>query len=1372
MVTIRTTDEIILALIDYFRLAQPNLSLNPGSVARDLFIDAPSSQLSLLYNELSGVSDQQSLRLVVGSDLDKLAKNFGVVRKLPTPSAGVALITFTTLDAPVIINRGDYVYSNNGFAFSVNSSVTLDSSSANFYRSVAAKYRDQLDFVGISDEYAIELTVTSVSNGSAGNISKYSLNRTSISNASNVTNINSFTGGTDQESDATFRDRVLSVFSGSSVGTALGYLNTALATSGVQDARVIEPGNPLMTRDGTITTKSSNGTLTVVSEGTGGKVDVVVLGSNLVENTDTYIYQDKSNNNDPTDSKNDIVLGQIAADANKTINRKRVDDIANGELPAQPVSNILEVSGSLSGSNFQSKSVDSLGRISGNYELLKDTGTYANSPWGFDKLHWISNKVSLFSDDRIKNQFNGQDTLTFTDVTEIHKVEQNIPITNENSNVISTDRTLIQLLHYPATNVTRVFNVNTGERYIIANQNLNDAGVNISGIVQISGNTLPTTTDILQVDYNWIVTYDQYSDYDGLVGVNNPRDSVDTVDWGFSSSVRQEFVKFTQDISGDFYSGKVSIPPSVVISANKFLEIDGYVQLITSGIFVNRYKVVLQRLSSIPTTIDSIKLKNTNIEIYNTNSQDQNFSTQSVVVGVDLYYSTTVILPSDTPANLGDYVTALIDSQDTFTVGQSVGTVNSTDITIPSTNINYSAASEITLKVSYIGNVQNIFSSGITSLPSSRSGNGFALSNISGFTNFSNTNCSRREHQTIQLNTFSQFYVELSINNSEFLLTDYLVVSVIRLSDGLELWNSSNIGSITTGTNGNYQIILNGFNSPVTGEKVLVVYYANDLFRFQPFSFSNYMIEARVDSIFQDISTGDFAVKLNNIQYQTGLDFEIIEPNTNIVLFNGLISLSGSDGYLIPNTNNYQATFGSTTINFNIPDIINKKVVIKNCGNTGNDGVYDILNYDTATNSLEITNNLKHINNNQISIIRILDGKEIFNSTSTINYSNNLALMSASTQVSIGDKVLVLIYNYDNLRQSPTRLSINISDQVNNPGTLTILGTTIFKAEDIVFTATKNGLQQNVSDAVRNALGLSSISPIPSNLKLVRIAKLEKVTTTTTGDNEVLSIDALYDLKNTQIKNNILYSNDFLQNSSLSDLDFILPDTINNTLDLEIHNLIKQGDKLRITFYYTLDSDSESLVYTRNGILYTNKKFTYVTKIFAASGFKSSLSTNIICANQTQPISTSRYKAFYDYLAPKPNERINVRFNYNKLISDVTFAIENSRPINADVLAKAAKLLQLDLTINVVIADKYKSQSTTVLQNLRDKLISTLTSTQLGVLIDIPTILSAAQSISGIDRARVIYFNTTGSLGSVSEIQAQEDEYFEPNNLIINTENR
>lgn len=1357
--------------MDFFKLAQPDLDTKPGTVARDLFVDAPASQLSLLYDELSSVSDQQSLRLVVGSDLDKLARNFGVVRKGSTPSTGQALLTFASINATININRGDVVTANNGFSFAVTAGVSVIPSAINLYRSVATKFRDQLDFAGISDTLAVQVTVQATSPGTVGNIGPYSVNKTNIPGVSNATNVNAFVGGTDQETDAAFRNRVLSTFSGSSVGTALGYLNTALGTTGVSDAAVIEPGDPLMTRDGTVVNVASDGTRTIVSEGSGGKVDVIVLGSNLVENSDSFIYQDKSNNNDPTNVKNNVVLGQIAADVNKTINRKRIDDIKNGVLPSQPVSSILSVTGSVSGSNFVPKSVDSNGIVSGNFELLQDTGVYGGSPFGFDTFHWVSNKISLFSEDRIKGQYNGQDATTFTDVLEIPQVQQNVPIINENSNVTS-DRSIIQLLHTPATNVTRVFNVNTGERYIITNQNLDQTGqFNNTGRIQISGNTLPSPSDLLQVDYSWVVNFDQYSDFDGLKFTQNPRPTANSIDWGFANAVKRERVLFTKNVGNNFFTGNTVSPISTIVDVFKFQEVDGTVATQTSGVFINRLSVTLSNLPATVSAISSVKIKNTNSELFNTSQGDGSFTVTTQVVGINVLFVLTIILPTDTVAQEGDSVTVIFNDNNVFRSATQDGSASGTQVTIPSSLVD-TTASNILLDVVYIANVTDLFSSPVTSLPTSRAGNGFTLLNNTGFNNFSVSNVSRRENQVVQQNLSNQFFVELNVPASDFLLAPNQVLSVVRLVDGYELWNANHLGTIVTGTSGNYQLIFSGFNNPAAADRVLVIYYTTDQRRFQPFTFDNTVIKSRVDKLNIDPVTNKFVVTLNKFKTQPNVTFQVLEPNTDIVLF------SGTDGQLTDNGDG-TASFTSFSNNFSLqPAITNKKLkivvptLIGGPTDCSNDGLYDITAYSLVNNTMTITNILNFITKDQVMVVRAKDGQEIWTNTGTIDLIHNRLVIPFSAAAAVGDEIYVVFFKIKNLREAPSRLSATTVDQVVNTGIITINGITLGTAVDVVFTATSTGLKLNVTEAMRKTLSLSSAVAVPTNVKLAKVIKVEKVVTVSPSDDTVLEVLTTYDVKNVTIGDNLFYSDQMLEDVTLGPLDFVLPNTTTNSLNTSPINLPTLGDKIRITFYYVTSGDTETLSYTRNGTVYSNKKFALINKIFVASGFKASQSTRFTGTSFTQPGLGARYKVFYDYLAPKQNERIVVRYNYNKLISDVTFNIEASRPINADVLVRAAKQILLDLTMNVVIDPTATSSTTTILQNLRNQLLAALTTTKLGQIIDQPTLINVAQSVTGISRARILIFHREGGTGQVLSIQAQEDEFFSPNNVIINTETR
>lgn len=1350
MANIRSINEIILSLLDYYRLAQPDADSKPGTIFRDLFIEGPASQLALLYESLAGVSDKQSFRLVLGNDLDKLAKNFGIVRKNATPATGVALLTFSSINSAIDINKGDTVISNNGFSYTVTVGTSVLPSASNFYKSLATKYKDQLEFVGITDQYAVEVTVIATSPGSAANIGVYALSRTNIPGVSNVTNINPFIGGTDQETDANFRNKVLASFTGSSVGTSLGYLNTALSTAGVIDANVIEPGDVLMTRDGSIVKTNTDGSKTILSEGSGGKVDIVVFGTNLVQNADSYIYRDKSNN-DATNSKNDVILGQISGDENKTINKKRVDNIAANKLPNQPVENIIQISGSVSGSNFIPKSIDSLGRIAGNYELIKDTGVYAGSPWGFDKIHWISNKISLFEEDRIKGQANGQDATTFTDVLEIPKVQQSLAITNENS-LVTTDRSIIKVLHTPMNNVTRVFNVNTGERYIVVNQNYDNTDTfNTTGRIQISGNTLPTPSDTLQVDYNWIVNFDSTSDYDGLKNTHNVRNVSDSIDWGYSNIVKNERIEFTLNAGNNYFVGTSIHPVATVLSINKSTEVIGTVFKINSGAFINKLAVDIGRLSVQTEQVSSVTYKHTNIELFKTAQNDGTFTSATEVVGVDILYSTRVIFPSDSIVKEGDLVLVKLNTSNVFSSDSDTGNSNGNQITVPASLVDTSA-SKIYLEVSYISDISELYSSTTHTLPASRQGNGYVSSN-NGFQNKSIVNTSRREHQVIKQNLSLQFYVDLSLSSLESNLTESDVISIVRLSDGLELWNSDSLGSIDISANNTYQIILSGVNTPALNERVLVIYYANDILKFQPFTFQNTLINSRVDVL--DVDSGQLFLPINNITDDT-ISFNIIEPNTDISLYtitDGYIS----DGYVSSLTQNFISLY----------DILNKQVKIVSATNPNNNGLYDIISYDSIANRIQISNILDKISSEQVSVIRVLDGKELtINSLDFVNNKINLSGTAAA-----GDIVYVLYFSYKNLRKAGTRIIGTISDQINNPGLISISGNTIHKAEDIIFTAINTGLKQNISEALRKAINLSSTTSIPSNVKLIKIVKLEKVIVS--GNSEdILDIYTIYDTVGSKILNNLYFSDEMSYDGSLTSLDFTLPNTLNNNLNTDIQNIIKIGDKLRVSFYYIIENDIENLSYTRNGSLYTNKKFALINKYYVSSGFSASQSTKFTALSFTQPSLGARYKVFYDYVAPKQNERILITYNYNKLISDVTFSIENTRPVNADVLVKNAKQILVDLTINVVISDSYKNSSQTVLQNLRDQMVNALTTDTLGDVIDTVDIINIAQSVQGISRARILYFNKNGASGQVLKLQGQKDEYFSPNNVIINTEIR
>jgi hypothetical protein len=701
MVRIRTINDLILSTIDFYRLSQPLLDTKPGTVARDILVDAPSTQAARLYEELARIRTAQSLRLSVGSDLDKLSSNVGATRKQGSKSSGTALISFNELDADIPINAGDIINANNGASFQVTTSLTVAVNNANEFRATASKFRADLDFVGITDEFAVEVPAECTVTGTIGNVSRYSLISTTIDGVSNVTNAAPFSGGSKSETDSEFRNRVLAVFSGANTGTELGYRNAVLADPQVIDALVVGPGDDLMTRDGTQVFEAEDGTRTITSEGTGGKVDIYVFGNRLTEILDSYIYRDQSNKNDPTDPANDFVLGQIEGDEDKTVTTRRLENIEAGTTPNQPAFDIIEVSGSSSGANFAIKTVDDLGRIFGNYELVPDTGNYGGSPWGFDKIRWIDNRIRDFTEDSSKGSFNGQDVMAFSDVSQISASTQSIQIVNENSNVSASDRSSVQLQHPPLTSVTRVFNLTTGERYVVSNQNPDgDGSINTTGRITITGNTLPAVSDTLQVDYTWLFSYDPNFDFDNRETSDNPRTVTDSTDWGYSNAVRRE--ESTVQTSGTQKTVTVTHPITSVINVNTFVAESSTVTLVS-----NRLAVIV--LTAVENVISVARVDGA--ELYDTSRDDGSFS------------GLTIFLPTDTIAEIGDVVSVRFNSEDVYTVNGVSGSFDSNLITLSTSS---GVSSGTVVECNYIANVRQLLPTTLLpSLPAVRNGNGF-----------------------------------------------------------------------------------------------------------------------------------------------------------------------------------------------------------------------------------------------------------------------------------------------------------------------------------------------------------------------------------------------------------------------------------------------------------------------------------------------------------------------------------------------------------------------------------------------------------------------------------------------------------------------
>lgn len=701
MVNFKSLNNIVLDMLQQLRLTQPSLDTKPGAVARDLMVDLQAIQIADIYESLRELSNLQSILNISGQDLVNYAKNFGVTKNSGTKAIGTVVFTFSSIDSDITIPAGTTIRTRNGIPFLTVSDISISTSQINSLRANATRLRQELATASINDEYAIEASVEAQSAGSIGNISSYSVTTTNSTETNNVTNLVSFTGGTDPDSDSELRAKILSVFAGANVGTSVAYRSTILSLASAIDALVVEPGDPLMTRDGTIVYTDTDGNKIVSEPGSGGRVDIYVLGTNAQSGTDSFVYNDQSGQDDPTSTTNDYVLGQssLTPDTSLTINSRRVSALSDGdEIPEQPISSIISVSGSLSGPNFVEQYLDTDGTLKGNYKLVKDDGVAGGSPFGLDKLRWTDSKIDLTEESNVKTGFNSVDGLGFTDVTKISNITQDIEVLNENPTIQTGG--YIKTKHTPIRTVNRVFNQTTGERYTISDQTPDDTGdINTSGRIKISGRTLPTTSDILQVDYTWIYPYDSYIDFDTF----NPKDELntaqDSIDWGFPNYIRDEI----KTVSIDAYGNKTittDLNVSRVLSVNTYVEESA---TISSGNII----VVSNNVSNIHS------IKSNGAEIYKTKANDGSTSNMSIT------------LPSDTLGITGNTVTIIYNLTNVF-VSDSYGSGEATNniITLP-TDANVVNGTNV--RVNYVANFSTIISkTNISTLPISTNGlNGF-----------------------------------------------------------------------------------------------------------------------------------------------------------------------------------------------------------------------------------------------------------------------------------------------------------------------------------------------------------------------------------------------------------------------------------------------------------------------------------------------------------------------------------------------------------------------------------------------------------------------------------------------------------------------
>lgn len=674
MASFRGFSEIVNSMIERLKISQPNLDTKPGSVSRDLFIDLPADQIARFYNVLNVLSQKQSLASSSGQDLDLLASNFGIGRKTGSPASGFIVVCSNNFSADIPIPTGTTATARNGLTFKTLGNYSMSVGDKGRLSANANRLKKALNLAGITANYAIEIPVECSRVGSSGNIS--SLQIVSLDTNLNgliVTNLSSFSGGQNREGDDGFRSRILSIFSGANVGTSSGYRSSILSVNGVQDVSIVEPGSSLMLRDGTETISVLDGGTRILNSGNGGKVDIYVLGNKIEPVSESYIFTDLSGTGNIAVSDNDYVLGQQNQDLTRTIEERRLLALKNNNLPLQPATNIISIIGSRSGELVQ-KYTNQYGEIFGNFELIKDlSDTTGGSPFGYDKIHFISNVKKINGELVTKNLLNSIDSLPYTDIDSINSVYLDVSEVNESSFVNKTNRSIINLIHKPVVRVNRVENITTGEVYVILNQNFDEkTKLNITGQISISGKQLPSPSDVVSVNYIWRKYFNPSVDYAGRrnESVYRTSSSTDVVDWTTSNGIRKEESLLT--LSSDGLEYQIEVSNNMTSIASVWTESSE--TSILSSLIINGESFIGLDLSSFGETINnviSIKRLSDNLELYNTTLNNGRI------------FGYKVILPTDSMGTLGDSVSVFYNKIELYNFDGTDGSFSNNIITLP-----------------------------------------------------------------------------------------------------------------------------------------------------------------------------------------------------------------------------------------------------------------------------------------------------------------------------------------------------------------------------------------------------------------------------------------------------------------------------------------------------------------------------------------------------------------------------------------------------------------------------------------------------------------------------------------------------------------
>ena len=190
-----------------------------------------------------------------------------------------------------------------------------------------------------------------------------------------------------------------------------------------------------------------------------------------------------------------------------------------------------------------------------------------------------------------------------------------------------------------------------------------------------------------------------------------------------------------------------------------------------------------------------------------------------------------------------------------------------------------------------------------------------------------------------------------------------------------------------------------------------------------------------------------------------------------------------------------------------------------------------------------------------------------------------------------------------------------------------------------------------------------------------------------------------------------------------------------------------------------------------NGRQFSYKRFATIDRITVSdvqANAQSTTFTGLKIDRFQAPVAGTNYAINYTYKAPKEGERITVAYYYNKLVNDVTKAVENQRIINTDILIKAGIEVPLAVGINAVVADGVNPA--TAQASIVTRLTEILNTNALGGSMEPSFVTSELfKVVPGLVSVNYTRFSRLSDSSGVKSITFNANEYFsiEPADVVV-----